>query len=67
MVSLELAAVQTKVPRRIAFDDSDYATGSDVFLGPGIIVILSPWITLENGKLCEIYKQIISRILVIND
>ena len=67
MVSLEPAAVRAKVPRGIAFDDSDYATGSDALLRPGIMVTSSPWIASENGEPREIYKQTTSGILVVDD
>lgn len=66
MVNLEPAAFRAKVPKGIAFDDSDYAAAPDALLRPGIMVTSSTWTVSENGVPHNMYRQTTSGLLVVN-
>lgn len=67
IVDLEPAAFRAKVPKGIAFGDSDYATAPDALLRPGIMLTSSSWTASENGEPYDIYKQTTSGVLVVDD
>lgn len=67
IIDLEPAAFRAKVPRGIEFDDSDYASEPDTLLRPGIRVTSSPWTATENGESHNMYKQMTSGMLVVDE
>ena len=62
----DYVTLQTKVPKGINFNNTNYYTIPDALLRPSIVVISLVLITTDNGQLINMYKKITSGILVVN-